>query len=120
MLLCTSAVFAQNKYDVHIKGGTIYNGSGTASFVGDVLISNDRIAYVGPSIEAEAETLIDATGKAIAPGFINMLSWAYSSLDKDGRSLSDIKQGVTLEVFGAILFQKWYHWFIFLKRLTPD
>ena len=100
MLLCTSAVFAQNKYDLHIKGGTIYNGSGTASFVGDVLISNDRIAYVGPSIEAEAETLIDATGKAIAPGFINMLSWAYSSLDKDGRSLSDIKQGVTLEVFG--------------------
>ena len=100
ILLSVGLIHAQEQYDIHIKDGTIYNGSGTASFVGDVLISNQRITYIGPSIEVKAKKVVDASGKAVAPGFINMLSWGYSSLDKDGRSLSDIKQGVTLEVFG--------------------
>ncbi len=100
MILSVGVIYAQEQYDIHIKDGTIYNGSGAASFVGDVLISKQRITYVGPSIEVKAKKVVDASGKAVAPGFINMLSWGYSSLDKDGRSLSDIKQGVTLEVFG--------------------
>lgn len=90
----------QAHYDVLIRGGTIYDGSGGAPFTGDVGITADRIAYVGPSAPATAPTVIDAAGMAVSPGFINMLSWAPVHLIEDGRGLSDTAQGVTLEVFG--------------------
>src|SRR2546430_4413831 len=86
-------------HDVVIRGGTIYDGSGGAPFAGDVAIDGDRIAEIG-KVGARARTEIDAGGLAVAPGFINMLSWATTSLIADGRSQSDIRQGVTCEVFG--------------------
>jgi N-acyl-D-amino-acid deacylase len=86
-------------HDVVIRGGTIYDGTGGSPFAGDVAIDGDRIAAVGKVTERAREE-IDATGLAVAPGFINMLSWATTSLIADGRSQSDIRQGVTLEVFG--------------------
>lgn len=87
-------------YDVIIRGGTVYDGSGGAPFVADVAISGDSIAAVGMMPTATARTEIDATGRAVAPGFINVLSWAAGRLERDGRSMSDIKQGITVEVFG--------------------
>ena len=99
-LLLSSAAAPAADYDVLIKGGTIYDGSGGAPFVGDVAIKNDKIAYVGPSAPGTAAKVVDATGEAVSPGFINMLSWAVESLIQDGRGLSDTRQGVTLEVFG--------------------
>jgi N-acyl-D-amino-acid deacylase len=87
-------------YDVVIRGGTIYDGSGGAPFTGDVGIKGDRVAYVGSRLSAPAAREIDARGLAVAPGFINMLSWATESLIADPRSQSDIRQGVTLEVMG--------------------
>ena len=87
-------------YDVVIRGGTIYDGSGNAPVVGDVAISRDTIAAIGSLPDAQGRTEIDARGLAVAPGFINMLSWANESLLEDPRSMSDIVQGVTLEVFG--------------------
>lgn len=87
-------------YSVLIHGGTIYDGSGGNPYVGDVALKGDRIVYVGPRAPGTAARTIDATGEAVSPGFINMLSWAVESLIADGRGLSDIDQGVTLEVFG--------------------
>jgi len=87
-------------YDVVIRGGTVYDGSGAAPYAGDVAIRGDRIAYVGPAAPGPAAREIDARGLAVAPGFINMLSWATESLLHDGRGQSDIRQGVTLEVMG--------------------
>lgn len=87
-------------YSVLIKGGTVYDGSGGEPYVGDVALRGDRIAYVGPHAPRRAARTIDATGKAVSPGFINMLSWAVESLIADGRGMSDTVQGVTLEVFG--------------------
>ena len=86
-------------HDVVIRGGTLYDGSGAPPFDGDVAIDGDRIAAVGKVAE-RGRTEVDAGGLAVAPGFINMLSWATTSLIADGRSQSDIRQGVTLEVFG--------------------
>ena len=86
-------------YDVVIKSGRIYDGSGGSSYVADVAIEDDRIAAIG-QLEADADLVIDAEGLAVTPGFINMLSWATDSLIEDGRSQSDIRQGVTLEVMG--------------------
>ena len=87
-------------YDVVIRGGTIYDGSGGAPFAGDVAITGDRIAAIAPTISARGHREIDARGLAVAPGFVNMLSWSNESLIQDGRSQSDIRQGVTLEVMG--------------------
>jgi N-acyl-D-amino-acid deacylase len=88
-------------YDVIIRGGTIYDGSGGTPYQGDVLINGDWIVSVGgPAAKARGRTEIDASGLAVSPGFINMLSWAPVSLIADGRGLSDTLQGVTLEVFG--------------------
>ncbi|RIV30730.1 D-aminoacylase [Flagellimonas lutimaris] len=87
-------------YDILIKNGQIVDGSGTLSYIGDVGINADTIAAVGDLGDATGTQEIDATGLAVAPGFINMLSWATESLIEDGRSMADIKQGVTLEVFG--------------------
>ncbi len=90
----------QIKCDMLIKNGIIYDGSGESPFEGNVAIQDDKIVYIGLGGEFIADTIIDASGYSIAPGFINMLSWAYGGLVNDGRSLSDLKQGVTLEVFG--------------------
>ncbi|MEQ8955595.1 MAG: D-aminoacylase, partial [Gammaproteobacteria bacterium] len=79
--------------------GTIYDGNGGAPFVADIAVNDDRIVAIG-DINAAANEVIDADGMAVAPGFINMLSWATDSLLIDGRSNGDIRQGVTLEVFG--------------------
>jgi N-acyl-D-amino-acid deacylase len=86
--------------DVVVRGGTIYDGSGGAPFVGDLAIDDDRIVYVGPRTLGRGRIEIDAAGKAVSPGFINMLSWATESLIADGRGLSDLSQGVTLAVMG--------------------
>jgi len=88
------------KCEILIKNGVIYDGSGNESYNGVVAIKSDKIVYVGPSKQFEADSIIDVNGMAIAPGFINMLSWGYNSLLDDGRGLSDLIQGVTLEVFG--------------------
>jgi N-acyl-D-amino-acid deacylase len=87
-------------YDVVVRGGTVYDGRGGAAFVADVAIAGDRVARIGDLSGARGKVEIDARGLAVAPGFINMLSWADEALLVDGRSTSDIVQGVTLEVFG--------------------
>lgn len=99
LLLCSAAAPAAD-YDVLIKGGTIYDGSGGEPFTGDVAIKDDKIAYVGPQAPGTAARVVDAAGEAVSPGFINMLSWAIADLIADGRGMSDTYQGVTLEVFG--------------------
>jgi N-acyl-D-amino-acid deacylase len=86
-------------YDVIIKSGRVYDGSGGPAYVADVAIEDGHIAAVG-QLDADANSVIDASGLAVAPGFINMLSWATDTLIEDGRSQSDIRQGVTLEVMG--------------------
>lgn len=105
LLLCSSmlisaAAFAQAPaYDLIIRGGTLYDGSGKPPVVGDVAIKDDRIVAMG-KIDGTAKSEVSAKGMAVAPGFINMLSWATESLIADPRSQSDIRQGVTLEVMG--------------------
>jgi len=103
--IAVAALFATSAtppaaYSVLIRGGTIYDGSGSAPYVGDVALKGDRIVYVGPHAPGRATRTVNATGKAVSPGFINMLSWANESLIADGRGLSDTVQGVTLEVMG--------------------
>jgi N-acyl-D-amino-acid deacylase len=88
------------EYDILVRGGTVYDGSGAAGYVGEVAIKGDRIAYVGPEAPGEARREIDATGQAVAPGFINMLSWSTESMLVDGRGQGELRQGVTLQVFG--------------------
>src|SRR5439155_23508222 len=102
-LLCAFALAALGmrtgmtaEYDILIRNGTIYDGSGMAPFKGDVAISRDTIEAVGQLNGAKGKREVDAKGLAVAPGFINMLSWATQSLIEDGRSQSDIRQGVTL------------------------
>jgi len=87
-------------YDVILRGGTVYDGTGTPGRIADVGIRGDRIAAVGDLAKAQAKTVLDAKGLAVAPGFINMLSWSTDSLIADGRSQGEIRQGVTLEVMG--------------------
>ncbi|HYC95290.1 MAG TPA: D-aminoacylase [Sphingomicrobium sp.] len=87
-------------FDVIVRNGTIYDGWGGAPYVGDLLIKGDKIVSIGPAAKARGRTEIDASGLAVAPGFINMLSWANETLIADGRGQSDIRQGVTLEVMG--------------------
>ena len=96
---CTPAV-PTARYDVIIRGGLVYDGSGSAPHNADVAIRGDVIAAIGDLRNAEASRIVDAQGLAVAPGFINMLSWANESLIHDGRSQSDLRQGVTLEVMG--------------------
>ena len=87
-------------YDIIIRNGQIIDGTGSPSFIGDVGINADTITKIGTIENATGLSEIDATGLVVAPGFINMLSWATESLIEDGRSQSDIRQGVTLEVMG--------------------
>lgn len=86
-------------YDLVIRNGSIYDGSGSEPYVGDLAVEGDQIVAIG-QVRGEGREEIDAAGMAVAPGFINMLSWANRSLLEDGRGMSDIRQGVTLEVFG--------------------
>jgi N-acyl-D-amino-acid deacylase len=101
-------VFAQNpppsaspaEFDVIIKGGTVYDGAGGEPQHVDLAIRNDRIAGIGDFKKTNTKVIVDATGLAVAPGFINMLSWSNESLLQDGRSQSEIRQGVTTEIMG--------------------
>jgi len=87
-------------YDIIIRNGQIIDGTGSPSFIGDIGINTDTITKIGTIKNANSLSEIDAQGLVVAPGFINMLSWATESLIEDGRSQSDIRQGVTLEVMG--------------------
>jgi N-acyl-D-amino-acid deacylase len=87
-------------FDVLIKGGAVYDGSGAPPRRADVGIRGDRIEAVGDLATAAAGTVLDATGLAVAPGFVNMLSWATDDLLADPRSQGDVRQGVTTEIFG--------------------
>jgi N-acyl-D-amino-acid deacylase len=98
--LALMACAAEPDVDVVLRGGTIYDGSGGPPVVGDVAIHGDSIVAVGDVGDATGTTELDVTGLAVAPGFVNMLSWATESLLEDGTAQSDIRQGVTLEVFG--------------------
>ena len=99
-LFLSSAAPVPASYSVLIRGGTIYDGSGAAPYVGDVALQGDKIVFVGREARGHAARTIDATGKAVSPGFINMLSWANEDLIADPRGMSDTYQGVTLEVMG--------------------
>jgi len=104
-LLCAIVLFISTcnttvtHYDLLIENGTVYDGSGGQAYVADIGVNGDRVVAIG-QLRASANELINAEGFAVAPGFINMLSWATDSLIIDGRSQGDIRQGVTLEVFG--------------------
>jgi N-acyl-D-amino-acid deacylase len=106
VLTVSATVFAQRRrpetasFDIIIKGGTVYDGSGRPPRRADVGIKGDRIAAVGNLSRASSLTIIDAKAQAVAPGFINMLSHSESSLIVDPRSLSELKQGVTTQIFG--------------------
>src|SRR5438067_10667256 len=91
---------ADGPFEVIIKGGTVYDGTGGEGHVADVAIRGDRIVGVGDFASAVPKKTIDARGLAVAPGFINMLSWSNESLIQDGRSQSEIRQGVTTEIMG--------------------
>src|SRR5437868_12681945 len=88
------------EFDVIIRAGTVYDGTGDEPKQVDVAIRGDRIVGVGDFVAAHAKTIVDANGLAVAPGFINMLSWSTESLIEDGRSQSEIREGVTTEIMG--------------------
>ena len=91
---------SSDDFDLIVRGGTLYDGTGAKPLQADVAIRGDRIAGIGDFKSAKAKTVIDAKGLAVAPGFINMLSWSTESLIQDGRSQSEIRQGVTTEIMG--------------------
>jgi N-acyl-D-amino-acid deacylase len=98
---CASAPSPRHaSYDLVIRGGTVYDGSGGAPIRADVGVRGDRIAAIGELGDVQAARVVDASGMAVAPGFVNVLSWAPDSLIADGRGVSDSVQGVTLEIFG--------------------
>jgi len=99
VVLLSQDVFSQT-YDLILRKGSIYDGLGGAPYQADLAIQADTIAAIGNLSNAKGKLEYDVTGMAISPGFINMLSWADGTLMQDGRGMSDIKQGVTLEVFG--------------------
>jgi len=102
LFLTSTIVFAARAqdFDVIIKNGAVYDGAGTEAQHVDLAIKGDRIAGVGDFKNAKAKTIVDAKGLAVAPGFINMLSWSTESLIQDGRSQSELRQGVTTEIMG--------------------
>jgi N-acyl-D-amino-acid deacylase len=100
LLLILFSSCQKQKYDLIIRGGTVYDGSGKPGQIRDVGINADTVAFIGDLSKAVCNKEINANGLAVAPGFINMLSWATESLIIDGKSQADIRQGVTLEVFG--------------------
>ncbi len=104
LILLTTFAFASfaqtDEFDVIIKNGTIYDGGGGKPFKADVGIKGDKVTKVGNLSKAKAKQTIDASGLAVAPGFINMLSWSVESIIADPRSMGDLKQGVTTQIFG--------------------
>ena len=98
LLLCHCSTEAE--VDVLIQNGTLYDGTGAPPYQGTVALKDDKIFYIGPPKFFKAKKIINATDKAVSPGFINMLSWGVETLIEEGKSQSDIRQGVTLEVFG--------------------
>jgi N-acyl-D-amino-acid deacylase len=100
VFLVTSTIACAAEFDVIIKGGTIYDGTGGEPKHVDLALRGDRIVGLGDFKTAKAKTIVDATGLAVAPGFINMLSWSTESLIQDGRSQSEIREGVTTEIMG--------------------
>lgn len=103
LLLSIIALFACNQapqYDIILRNGMVYDGNGAKPYQGDLAIQGDQIAAIGDLGTATAKSEVDVEGMAVAPGFINMLSWATVSLIEDGKSQGDIRQGVTLEVMG--------------------
>ena len=99
LLACATPALAAD-YDLILRGGIVYDGTGAAPVTADVAVEGDRIAAIGDLKGKSADTVIDAEGRAVTPGFINMLSWANVSLLHDPRAMSDVTQGVTLEVMG--------------------
>ena len=109
-------------FDLLIRGGTVYDGNGGEGRVADVGVAGARIAAIGDLASARAGETIDAAGMSVAPGFVNMLSHSYISMLHDGRSLGELKQGVTLQVFGegnsmGPLGESGRRW---VERLDPD
>jgi len=100
LVLLTTTCSPGPEYDLVIRGGTLYDGSGGPGVVGDLAISGDAIVALGELGDGRGAEEIDATGMAVAPGFINLMSWATETMIQDGRAMSDILQGVTLEVMG--------------------
>jgi N-acyl-D-amino-acid deacylase len=101
LVVCFVLVSCKNyKYDTIIRNGLIYDGNGGAPVKADVAIKNDSIAFIGDLSKEDAKNIVDAKGMAVTPGFINMLSWSPVTLIEDGRSQGEIREGVTLEVFG--------------------
>jgi N-acyl-D-aspartate/D-glutamate deacylase len=100
LLLVLTGCRQSPSYDVLIRHGMLYDGSGNPPQIGDIGINGQSIAMIGDLRSASGKLEIEATGLAVAPGFVNMLSWANESLIVDGRAQSDIRQGVTLEVMG--------------------
>ena len=102
VMVATINVSAAADYDVLIRNGSIYDGTGAPPYIADLAINGDRISAIGQSIPGSAHLEIDASGLAVAPGFFNLLSHAHLSLTTDGRAMSDIMQGVTFEVLSEI------------------
>ncbi len=102
LIICASlaACTPPASHDLILRGGTVYDGSGNDPFIGDVAIDGDKIVALGDIGDATAVVEVDVQGLAVAPGFVNMMSWANTSLIEDGHSQSDIRQGVTLEIMG--------------------
>lgn len=104
LVFCVSALAAEESnghFDLLIRNGLVYDGSGAPPEQRDIAVNDDRVAALLPrGAEASADRIVDAKGRAVAPGFINVLSWSTESLIEDGRGMGDTKQGVTLEIFG--------------------
>ncbi len=99
-LILSASIVPAADYDLIVRGGTVYDGTGGKPRLADVGIRGDKIAAIGDLSKATADRVLDAKGLAVAPGFINMLSWSVDSLIQDGKSQGDIRQGVTTEIFG--------------------
>ena len=102
VLLFSTCNSEKEKYDTIIRNGMIYDGNGGDPYKGDVGIRNDTIAFIGDLSKASAANEVDAKGNAVAPGFINMMGHSEEALIQDGRSQSDLRQGVTTEIFGEV------------------
>ena len=99
-MLSTAACHKPVEYDLILRGGDLYDGSGDKPRMADIAVRNDTIAAIGDLSKARGKAEIDVRGLAVAPGFINMMSQAGQTLIEDGKAQSDIRQGITLEVLG--------------------
>ncbi|SRR6266498_2118458 len=99
LALAVAPSHQRQQYDTIIRNGIIYDGNGGSPYKADIGIKADTIAFIGDLKNAHARNEVDANGKAVAPGFINMMGHSEESLFQDGRAQSDIRQGVTTEIF---------------------